>query len=567
MCASFIACVDPWFNVVDAAGSLKAGDAIDSAGSGISYSNSNMNGVAWSVSDGADEGDNGNNLIHSRAADDDSAPWIPPWSELSLTVRCVYATGSDGDESLQLRVRVGGTTVDGPVAGSTGGVETAYSFGVSAGQLPDGTGTQRIEVEVVGATGLVAIAFLWVEIDNAATGLRTSILNQEGGGTLADYNALLDADPGWLTGQFERIIAAQGEASPRLALFVRYGGNEYAATFEAEAAYEAERDAFEVRADAAWLAAGGVTTGNLLYVYSGYHPRTAPDHSFRFARARHSERNPSRVCNFEPTDEWPTVADFAPLNPYDNGGVGGPVENAHLVLSGYEAEMDAMRSHAAAAEEPGPMTTEDLTMFVESGAGAPAFSVLPSGVSMTALNMGLDVKLARDYGAAHFGAEFVHQLTLNVAAIAQSFVAWSVSTGAFNRTELLLDDTVFVDAAASGAGFTLSLRERILANNNDTSAVLDLDTEYYLTVTRSGAAVSLVVRTGSHTGTVVDTVAVTTDAGATFSHLIAAATRGASSGNVTATIGAPDINEAPATETPIPVVRQRLVARPGRGVY
>jgi len=188
------------------------------------------------------------------------------------------------------------------------------------------------------------------------------------------------------------------------------------------------------------------------------------------------------------------------------------------------------------------MTTQDLTTFTESGVHAPLFTVLSGSVTMDA-NSALDAKLWKDFGAGHFG-DFVHDdIDLNATAVGTAFIVWAVSNVPGNRSELqTADGACWLEVLALGAGYKVTLIESVTTQFVDNSVELAFGTDYTIAVTRSGTLISAVI---SDSGGLVDTLSLAIDGAFTFRYLTAAATRGASAGTVTLTIGAMDINEAP----------------------
>ena len=221
-----------------------------------------------------------------------------------------------------------------------------------------------------------------------------------------------------------------------------------------------------------------------------------------------------------------------------------------------------MQSHAAAAQEPTAMTTQDLTTFTESGANAPLFTVLSGSVSVDA-NSVLDAKLWKDFGAGHF-FNFVHDdIDLNVTAVgaASAFIVWVVSNVPGNWLELVAaDGACWLEVSPLGAGYQLRLFESVTTQHIAASMELDFGTDYTIAVTRSGTLILAVISTISDGP--VDLMVLAINGSFTFRYLTAAATRGAGLGSVTTlTIGAMDINEAEA----LPRSRNRFRNR-GRGI-
>ena len=190
------------------------------------------------------------------------------------------------------------------------------------------------------------------------------------------------------------------------------------------------------------------------------------------------------------------------------------------------------------------MTTQDLTTFTESGANAPLFDVLSGSVTVDD-NTSLDAKLWKDFGAGHFG-DFVHDdIDLNATAVGQAFIVWAVSNVPGNRSELqTADGACWLEVLALGAGYKVTLVESVTTQNTSDSVELAFGTDYTIAVTRSSTPFSLITAVISTTSGPVDTLVLAIDGAFTFRYLTAAATRGASAGTVTLTIGAMDINEA-----------------------
>lgn len=343
MNGNFTGSLDPsWATVTSNGVNISEGDATDEANSGIISAESEMNGPAWSVADGVTEGDSGNNLIHS-AAWNSQPDWFSDWTGTDFHFHYSFATPSVGDEAIQLQIRRGTIKMTGDAETSTSGTLTYGLMAGDAGDIDNGVSNQRIEVEIKGATGLVAINNICVEYANRTNGIQTTILNQESGGEADDWKTRTAANSTFLAEQIKRIGTIQGESAPIMCVFIHYGSNEYGGG-DANGYAQDILDAIDDY-DTAWLA-NGYAIGDLSYCITGSPPRTDPDFAFRTKQVELAASYPSRISTYQPTDTWPTVSDFTAAW-YDGGS-----ESAHLVAAGYLAVAEDMVSRVVSASSP-----------------------------------------------------------------------------------------------------------------------------------------------------------------------------------------------------------------------
>ncbi|MCB9902520.1 MAG: hypothetical protein H6826_14340 [Planctomycetes bacterium] len=341
--ADFTGGLDPMW-VVENTGVIKAGDATDQTNSGIEHSDPELNGEAWSNSNGTTIAAGSDNICSSKTSGSDPS-WIQDWTNTAFHFHYAYSTGADGDETLQLQVRRGSVKLTGDLHTTTGG---AQAYGLMPGDPGDilTVATQRMEVEIANSVGLVAINHHCVEYADRDFGIQTSVISQKSGGTAAEWLALATTDSSFVEDRFRFLIERLGVT--RFTLFIGYGGNDWVAdhTAPAEAAYQADIEAVIALYDAAWVAAGG-TLADLTYCLWGYAPRSASDDfGFRAAQLAVSQGN-SRVACYQPTVAY-DVADFVANGWYDGGGA----EDPHLSNAGYLAVAEDLIAVAEATPDP-----------------------------------------------------------------------------------------------------------------------------------------------------------------------------------------------------------------------
>jgi len=125
----------------------------------------------------------------------------------------------------------------------------------------------------------------------------------------------------------------------------------------------------------------------------------------------------------------------------------------------------------------------------------------------------------KDFGASYFGTSLHIQFVLNATvmnnighATAMVLSGPTLPTGTQEVYDLFGANDEFVKVYMYDASGTRTIRLLIVEDGSgteDTSSTVSLSTDYYCDYVRSGQTHTLTIRTGSHTGTVFDTLVAT----------------------------------------------------------
>jgi len=160
-------------------------------------------------------------------------------------------------------------------------------------------------------------------------------------------------------------------------------------------------------------------------------------------------------------------------------------------------------------------STQDFTTFTEVDADGVGLTVASGSVSWTAWDTRTETAYVyKDFTAGYFSGDFTHRFTMTYSGVSGGPLIsyWGVANAVGD---------VYAIQQASGdmirfGQYTDELRLIVTANGTDTQDVYTATAgTYYVTVARDddGGAngtgqVTATIRTGSHTGTVVDTLSV-----------------------------------------------------------
>ena len=165
------------------------------------------------------------------------------------------------------------------------------------------------------------------------------------------------------------------------------------------------------------------------------------------------------------------------------------------------------------------MAFQDFTTYTEVDPGAD-ITVTTNRVSAVGLVKSSSSWVYKDFGVDYF-FNFVHEFKTQCFSSSNFGIAscWAVgNTIGGIKSWIDTYNGLLVDWSAAGATCTLHLRDAD-DNETDTKTGLSNDVDYYITVERDGVNVTADVRTGSHTGTLVDTLSVTTDASRKYRYI------------------------------------------------
>ena len=167
------------------------------------------------------------------------------------------------------------------------------------------------------------------------------------------------------------------------------------------------------------------------------------------------------------------------------------------------------------------MAYEDYTSgdWTETDTGG-IYSVTTNKVEVTGYDFpGGGSRLTKDGGASHFGTTSTHQfeITFDNLGEIQPFYIYILGDTVGDSFDLSGDEIDIYINEGDG-NYTLIL-ELFDESTSDESITLATGTKYYIEVIRTATPLTTVkIRTGSHTGTLIDTISIT-DGGDSYRYL------------------------------------------------
>ena len=171
--------------------------------------------------------------------------------------------------------------------------------------------------------------------------------------------------------------------------------------------------------------------------------------------------------------------------------------------------------------------TEVLTPpnYVEIDVAADRLSLVASQVTFTALGMDEDVYLYADKGAGYFG-DFTHTLEVELTGSTDwkpQAVVYGLSNEVGNTKGHREGLGINLQGGTNTAHYVIRLYENVAWDNNFSvdSLAIELNTPYYLTITRLGTSLTLTIYTDANRLNIHDTLSLTVDSRA-YQHIYAA---------------------------------------------
>lgn len=189
------------------------------------------------------------------------------------------------------------------------------------------------------------------------------------------------------------------------------------------------------------------------------------------------------------------------------------------------------------------MAAVDPSTYTAAGADSGVIATDATTVTVTAINANDEAYLSFDYGVDHI-EDFVILATLEITATVSTGQAYliSVSNAVGDYADMdTANNGIAVQAIASFGSFAIQLRDTDGDVTSGNSDLLTIGTEYFLTLERSGTTGTLTIRTGSHGGTVVDTLSITVSTDPFRYHYISQSV-GSGSGSVSLSYTLADID-------------------------
>ena len=154
------------------------------------------------------------------------------------------------------------------------------------------------------------------------------------------------------------------------------------------------------------------------------------------------------------------------------------------------------------------MTAVDPSTYTAAGANSSVIATSSTTVTVTSIQNGHEAYLSKDYGAGEIG-DFELLLTFNVSADSGTPIYYPIgvsnTVGDFADLDTANDGIVVYANTLFGSTF-LRIMDLDSSTNSSLADPLSSSTDYFLTFERSASTATLTIRTGSHSGTVVDTL-------------------------------------------------------------
>jgi len=163
------------------------------------------------------------------------------------------------------------------------------------------------------------------------------------------------------------------------------------------------------------------------------------------------------------------------------------------------------------------MVLQDFRTWTETDPDT-CLTVTEKRVTWTAADGDHDSYVIRDYGSAIFIGDFTHRFKFEITDMENGGSCATYGIGAAADISGG-NDFICGVSGSSVAAFTLLLA-RADFGSFDASAALAVDTLYFVTVTRTGTDVNLVIDTGGYGDTNVDTITISLVAADAYRYII-----------------------------------------------
>lgn len=131
-------------------------------------------------------------------------------------------------------------------------------------------------------------------------------------------------------------------------------------------------------------------------------------------------------------------------------------------------------------------------------------------------------RVNKDYGVDYFDGDFEHTFEFTLTGGTQSYYAlmviWALSNSNSKFNDFADNDVAMWIMGDAGVNYAIRLAERDYVPT-DITVDLIVGTKYYITIARSGSVYTATIRTGSHSGTVVDTILIDSGSAKSFRYL------------------------------------------------
>ena len=166
------------------------------------------------------------------------------------------------------------------------------------------------------------------------------------------------------------------------------------------------------------------------------------------------------------------------------------------------------------------MAYEDFGDFTEVDPDG-ELSVTSNKINLLDQNFDGDSRVYKDYTVDFFSGDFTHKFEFKMTMLTggnDNTGLWALSNASGGLASFAGDDVL------SRASIWMGIDYKIRLNTHNFSkwvwsAVLSLNVKYYITVNRSGTVYTMTIRTGSHEGTVIDTIAIDPGSAKDFRYL------------------------------------------------
>ena len=154
----------------------------------------------------------------------------------------------------------------------------------------------------------------------------------------------------------------------------------------------------------------------------------------------------------------------------------------------------------------------------------PAGELTVTANKIQVLNQSLNgsSRVYKDCGVDFVSGDFAHKFEFTLTGGTQSFYAlmviWALSNSTSKFNDFASNDVCMWLMGDAGVNYVIRLAERDYTPTDKTVDLI-VGTKYYITIARSGSVYTATIRTGSHSGAVVDTILIDSGSAKSFRYL------------------------------------------------
>ena len=153
------------------------------------------------------------------------------------------------------------------------------------------------------------------------------------------------------------------------------------------------------------------------------------------------------------------------------------------------------------------MSYEDFTEYTKVDPDG-ELTVEANKIHVSDQSYDVDSRVYKDFGEDYFDGDFVHKFELTVTAGGAYIMSgiWAMANVSTGYKDMMEDPVIFLVVDNPLVAGDYSLMFVSIPGIEAESIDLLFNTKYYLTIERTGTTQTVIIRTGSHDGDIVDTI-------------------------------------------------------------